>query len=265
MVSAPVASPAVVGANATCNWQSLFAGKEVVPQALLASTNGPVTAMLLIATAVPPLFSAEIDTGLDVEPTGVLALSNWSKLITVGLRFTAPGLSPVPVSAAVRAPPATLAGTDSCPVRLPACVGRKVTWMVQLVPKLKVAFAQSSVSLKSPVIAAVPGTSAKAPVLVKVTVCGRLLIPNPWFPKSSEAGIRVAVVNCDPGVARGICQTPRPNVAAARTLGVVVAGAALKPTTGALGSPLPNGDQQPVRLTQAVTLPVIYTPASRAM
>ena len=86
------------------------------------------------------------------------------------------------------------------------------------------------------------------PVFVSVTLWGLLAIPNPCLPKSSEAGEMAAVVNGATDVASGICQTPRPNVPATRTLGDVDGGAALNATTGAFGSPVPNTDQQAGRV-----------------
>src|SRR5579864_8468199 len=89
MVSAPVAGPATAGVNSTCNWQSVFAGKEVTPQAFAASTNGQETVMLVMATGVPPLFSAVTASGFDV-----VAALTWPKSIVVGVKFNTGGVSP---------------------------------------------------------------------------------------------------------------------------------------------------------------------------
>src|SRR6266702_2632718 len=76
------------------------------------------------------------------------------------------------------------------------------------------------------------------------------------------AGEMAAVVNGATADASGICQTPRPNVPAARTWGEVEGGAALNATTGALGSPAPKTDQQTGAVAHEITSWVMNTPAS---
>ena len=141
-VSAPVAGPATVGANATFNWQSELAANDVVPQTLLTSTNGPDILILVIATAVPPLFSAVTCRAVDWLPTCVCP-----KSMVAGISATTPGVSPVPVSATVSFPAARLAAMVSWPSRSPDTLGVNVIWIVQLAPALIVAFRQLSVSL----------------------------------------------------------------------------------------------------------------------
>src|SRR5438046_925247 len=135
IVNTPVAGPGAAGANCSCNWQSVLAASDVLPQELLASANGPETVTLVRPTAVPPLFSAVTAWALDLDPTCACP-----KSILVGLRLTTPGVAPVPLSATVNFPPATFAETDNCPLRLPDCVGRNFTWMVQLAREFTVEF-----------------------------------------------------------------------------------------------------------------------------
>ena len=103
---------------------------------------------------------------------------------------------------------------------------------------------QLSVSLKFPVEVIEVTTSAMPPVLESVTAWGLLDVPTGSDANVNEAGCVDAVVSCVPADHKGICQIPRPYVPATRTLGEVVAGAALNCTTGANGRPAPKTDQQ---------------------
>jgi hypothetical protein len=71
-------------------------------------------------------------------------------------------------------------------------------------------FTQLSVSLKSPLSAIAVGVRAMLPVLVSVTVCALLAVPNTWLAKVSESGLAEAVVRFELAVHNGVCHTPRP-------------------------------------------------------
>ena len=84
-VSRPVAAPACVGANSTFTWQSLLAARLVVPQALLAMTNGAVMETLLMGIADALLLATVTGSGAEVVPT-----STPPKLTVDGVSVTTP-------------------------------------------------------------------------------------------------------------------------------------------------------------------------------
>src|SRR5205814_602951 len=87
IVNTPVAGPGAAGANCSCNWQSVLAASDVLPQELLASANGPETVTLVRPTAVPPLFSAVTAWALDLDPTCacpksmLVSVTGWAPLV----------------------------------------------------------------------------------------------------------------------------------------------------------------------------------------
>ncbi len=99
MVSTPVAAPGSDGVNFTVIWQSVFGARAVVPQPLLARTNGPVTCTLVIETGTPPAFSAVICRAAEIVP-----LSISPKSIVVGCRLTFGAATPVPAKSIVILP-----------------------------------------------------------------------------------------------------------------------------------------------------------------
>ena len=109
--------------------------------------------------------------------------------------------------------------------------------------------------------------SGLLPVLVTVTVVGELLaLPTARLPKETSAGLLEAEVELTPlALHSGVCQMPRPYVAAVRTCADAVGGAALNAITGAPGSPVPKAAQQVAAwLGQSAAVVVKYTPASVA-
>src|SRR3982074_2656123 len=66
------------------------------------------------------------------------------------------------------------------PVRLPVALGLKVTPMVQLAPAARLLPQVLLLTRKSPleVMLVMPSASVAAPVLLKVTVCGALVVPT---------------------------------------------------------------------------------------
>ncbi len=91
-VSRPVEDAGVVGANSTCSWQSEFAARLVVPQALLARINGGVTEMLLMGTAAALLLATVTVSGARRVP-----FLDWPKLTVAGRESDRAGDGPVPV------------------------------------------------------------------------------------------------------------------------------------------------------------------------
>src|ERR1700722_7827048 len=116
--------------------------------------------------------------------------------------------------------------------------------MAQLAPTATAAFAQLSVSLKSPLIEMDVAASARLPVLLRVTVIGLLAVPKTWLGKTSDEGLATAALRLAPALHNAVCQMPRPYVAAMSTGVDDALGVALRATTGAPGRPEPNTDQQ---------------------
>src|SRR5258707_13739497 len=100
--------------------------------------------------------------------------------------------------------------------------------------------AQLSVSLKSPVTRTWLIVSDALPRFATVIVCASLAVPTAWLAKARAVGFReIAGGGAFVAVSRGICQMPRPYVAArsspARPSPVDSPTAAARPMTAALG------------------------------
>jgi hypothetical protein len=76
------------------------------------------------------------------------------------------------------------------PVLVPPAIGLKVSEMVQLAPALTLV-PQVLVWEKSPLAVMLEMASEALPVLVSVTVCAVLLVPNTWAGKVSEEGAKL--------------------------------------------------------------------------
>jgi hypothetical protein len=87
-----------------------------------------------------------------------------------------------------------LSAIETLAVRLLLVVGVNVTLMVHLAPAATLV-PQVLVWLKLPlfvpVIVTLVTLSAAVPVLVKVTACAALLVPNNWLPNVSDVGERL--------------------------------------------------------------------------
>src|ERR1700738_204652 len=127
------------------NAQSVFAASERVPHPFVIRAKGAVTVMLVIGTAAIPLFNTDTDCGSELFPT-----ATGPKLIFAGLNATLPVLIPVPDRLTVIDPACTLPEIVKWPDRVPVCKGENTTWIEQFAPGATVAFAQLSVSVKSP-------------------------------------------------------------------------------------------------------------------
>jgi hypothetical protein len=135
-------------------------------------------------------------------------------------------------------------------MREPVAEGEKVTIIAQFPPDCTVALRQLSVvTLKSPLFSPLMTVSdagmvrARVPVFSRVTVSVLAVLTGAGVVKASGEGLAITVVKPVSEVHSGVCQTPRPYVAAARTGTDAVSGAALSSTTGAAGNPVPNADQ----------------------
>jgi hypothetical protein len=240
-VRLPAAAPTAVGAKVSVTAHPVPAAREV-PQVLAPFTNGAVTVIEVIETALPPTFWT-----LMVCPALAVPTCTVPKLRLPGCNTTFAVARPVPVSAAATCPPATFALIANAPTRLPAWVGVNATLNVQVAPLATATPTHVSVSAKSPaatpVIPALVTESVVVPVFFSVTVCVAAVAPTVVPANVSEVGLTVAAVNVTPAVASGICHTPRPYVPAVNTRFAAPDGVPINCVTGASGSPVPYGDQ----------------------
>ena len=77
---------------------------------------------------------------------------------------------------------------DKVPVRVPVCVGEKVTLMVQSLPVLSLA-GQLSVCAKSALMVMLVTFSGIAPGLLTLTRCGALVVPTLCGAKARLSGV----------------------------------------------------------------------------
>ena len=102
------------------------------------------------------------------------------------------GITPVPIKATIDGLPGRLLLMVRFATRLPAAVGVKVTFTVQLLPEDK-ELGQVLVWAKSlafaPVMAIDEMLARIFPVFVSVTACERLVVPVFWFPKLRLLGV----------------------------------------------------------------------------
>ena len=69
-------TPAVVGANSTCNGQSVLAARLVVPQPLPERTNGAVTEMLLMGMGTRLPLATVIVSGEETVPSSIWPIAS---------------------------------------------------------------------------------------------------------------------------------------------------------------------------------------------
>ncbi len=84
-----------------------------------------------------------------------------------------------------------LVATTSDPVCEPTAVGVKVTVMVQLAPTAKL-LPQVLACAKVPLLCRDPIVKLDVPGLLRVKVCGLLVVPSGWEPKVKEEGLSTA-------------------------------------------------------------------------
>ena len=112
------------------------------------------------------------------------------------------GIVPVPVSGTVSGLFGSLVVMTSVPVRTPAAVGVKVTFIVQLADVVMGAAAQVlDGKPKSPVASMSEIDSGFAPMFVRVIERGVLVVFTPCLPKSNEAGVTEAAEDAAAGAA----------------------------------------------------------------
>src|SRR3989442_3765332 len=139
--------------------------------------------MLVMAKLVPlPLFNATV-WGALVGPT------NWSAKFRIVLDREMPGAKPIPVRVITGTLPRASLVMVTPPVLKPAAVGVKVALMVQLAPTARLV-PQLFVCAKSPLAAMLAMFNTAVPLLVRVDVWERLVLPMRRRPKIRLAGDR---------------------------------------------------------------------------
>src|SRR4051812_8972924 len=116
--------------------------------------------------------------------------------------------------------------------------------MVHAAPSFKTLPMQLSLSMNGGLATIDVIASAMPPSFVRVIVCAGLAVPTACAAKVSELLSMEAVVSSVPAVHNGICQIPRPYVAATRTAGEGGPAAAGGRGKWAEGKPRPKNEQQ---------------------
>ena len=168
IVREPNRGPTDVGVNVTVIVQ-LAPALTLLPQ-LLVVAKSPEAAIFETASATAPVLVRVTVCDALVLPT-VCGPNNRKA------GETAAGLRPIPRSGICRGLSGAPSAIVSAPIRGPAAVGVKVTAIVQLAPVVTL-LPQLLVAAKSPEAAIFETASATVPVLVKVTVCGALVLPT---------------------------------------------------------------------------------------
>jgi len=174
--------PASVGAK--CPWiVQLPPAARLAPQ-LFANTNEeapvPPSAMLVMDRVSSPVFVTITDFEELVESTFTVP---YDRLVADS--FTAGAATPVPLSAMLWGDPVASSVIVTVAVSMPASVGAKCPWIVQLPPAARLApqlFANTNEEAFVPVTAMLAIDNAAALVLVRVTGCDALSVPTACGP-----------------------------------------------------------------------------------
>ena len=202
-VKLPIRAPAAVGANATCTLQAAPAARPA-PQAFVpaAITKSPVTPILWIASATPPLFVNVTVCPADISPTPVAA----NPTAPTGDSDTPAGATPVPFSTTVWL--RNWSVTVINPVPGPTVFGTNATSIAQLECPFK-EFPHPFTTVNAPlVICAAISTSAASPELVSVTCCAALAVFNCSAPKANVNGARASVAGSTPSPVNEVVCVP---------------------------------------------------------
>jgi hypothetical protein len=117
--------------------------------------------------------------------------SAWSTNERLAGDRLAAGPAPVPVSGTVCGLSVALSVMVSAPFLLPGAVGVNVTLMEQApLAAMGEEDTHVSVSAKSPEATTSVTISPGAPTLVRVAVCGALVVPTTWLPKVNDGSDR---------------------------------------------------------------------------
>jgi hypothetical protein len=172
IVTPPFAFPLACGVNETLMVQLAPPASEVGQ--LVVSAKGWLVARLLMIRLAPPVLVKVMVWGALVVPTCVAG-----NVRLVGDSETAAGVMPVPLRVTECGLPLALSVIVTAPFALPALCGVNVTLMVQLAPPESDA-GQLLVCAKGWLAAMLLMLRLPPPELVKVTVCGALVVAMVW-------------------------------------------------------------------------------------
>ena len=154
------------------------------PQVVAEMSNSPVVeGEMLVSATLCLLESVNVLAAL-VAPTAVLA-----KVALAGVNVAC--TLPVPVRDTLCGLPAALSVMLSAPVRVPTCVGVKVTLILQFLPAAKVLPQVLELTAKSPVVAMLEMFSTPVPVLDRVTALAAEVFPITVLANVKDVGDRV--------------------------------------------------------------------------
>jgi len=197
----PVRAPSAVGANVTLMTQFAPDAKvagligHAVPPVLVSAKSPEAAIELMVNAPVPVFVSVTIFAALVV-------VSNWPpKLRLVGASLT-PGAvaDPVPLRFTICGLEESLSVKVSVPVREAAAPGLNVTATVHGAPAATLGLHESVATAKSvlaagdtPAVAMLVNVTATFVLFVSVNICGLLVAPTGWAPKSNGEGVTTTV------------------------------------------------------------------------
>lgn len=184
-ISCPVLVPVCVGVKVTLIVHFFFAAR-LVPHVVADTAKSPVVEIAMLLSVTDWLLVKVNVFGLLVVPTFCFA-----KVALAGVNVAC--AMPVPDSATDCGLSGALSVNVRAPLRVPACVGVKVTFTVQFAFGASVAPQVLLWMAKSPLVAMLVMLSVETPVLVRVTVCGLLVTPTTVFENVRDFGERLTI------------------------------------------------------------------------
>lgn len=177
MAIAAVRVPDAVGAKSP--WIAQLPPAAMFAPQLFVNRNddalAPVTVMLVIERAVPPVLVSVTCCVALVVPTA------WLAKVRLVADSVGGGMNPVPLSAILWGELTALSAIVMAAVSAPSAAGAKCPWMVQLAPAATLVpqlFENANEDMSAPVTTMLVMAKGKVPGLVKVTVCVALATPN---------------------------------------------------------------------------------------
>ena len=178
-VRLPVCAPAFAGAKATAAVQVACGASEAGQSVAVNWKPGETASARLFKPSVRLGLVRVTAMGLLTRPTAV-----WGKLMRMGAIWTEPG-TPANPARGTTAGTAREELTARTPVAMPLWEGAKTMSVAQLAPGERLAPQVVWTRLKGAVAERVSEVAAMLPVLVTVTVSGRLVCPGATVGKAS--------------------------------------------------------------------------------
>jgi hypothetical protein len=166
-------------------------GCRLVPQLVPPSEKGPVIVTpVMLRDTVPKSLSVVVRDVMHWQPALITFLHSNPKLVGNKVAF-GPEITPVPLNATDCGLPPALSVIDNAPVRVPICVGLKVTLRVQFARGARLE-PQVWVWMKSPLAVMLVMLSVIVPKLLSVADFPGLVVPTSWSAKVKLVGDKVA-------------------------------------------------------------------------